>query len=95
MKPYTAISRGHQIVVDADTMRRSRVHLQAGSAAPASIGIRVFRRFVRLIFGLLFHVRVEGLANVPRHPVIICFNHLGWSEVFLVLLYFPAEPRIM
>ena len=27
-------------------------------------------------------------------PSIICFNHLGWAEGFMVLLFFPVEPRI-
>ena len=94
MKPYTAMVNGHEVVVDAEMLHRSRVHLQAGSAGTASLGIRAFRLGVRLIFGLVFRVRVVGRANVPRRPAIICFNHLGWTEVFLVLLYFPVEPRI-
>jgi 1-acyl-sn-glycerol-3-phosphate acyltransferase len=94
MKPYTALVNGHPRVIDAATMRRPRLHLPEGDIARASLPIKVFQRFVRLLFGLIFRVRVEGRANIPRQPVIICFNHLGWTEAFLVLLYFPAEPRI-
>jgi 1-acyl-sn-glycerol-3-phosphate acyltransferase len=94
MKPYTAMVNGQPRVIDATLMSRPPLHLQEGDIVPASVPIKVFRLFVRVLFGLLFRVRVVGLDNVPRHPVIICFNHLGWAEAFLVLLYFPVEPRI-
>jgi 1-acyl-sn-glycerol-3-phosphate acyltransferase len=34
------------------------------------------------------------LKNVPNTHSIVCINHLGWADVFLVLLFFPVEPRI-
>ncbi len=94
MKPYTAMVNGQPRVIDATIMRRPRLHLPEGDIARASLPIKAFQLGVRLLFGLVFRVRVEGRANVPRQSVIICFNHLGWTEAFLVLLYFPAEPRI-
>ncbi len=71
-----------------------RGHLQKGAAAPASLRIRAFKLALRFVFKLFFRVRVQGLENVPRTPVIICANHLGWADVFLVLVFLPAEPRI-
>jgi 1-acyl-sn-glycerol-3-phosphate acyltransferase len=68
--------------------------IQQGSAAPARLSVRVLRRVVRGIFRLVFRVRVIGLDQVPATPVIICANHLGWADMFLVLLFFPVEPRI-
>jgi 1-acyl-sn-glycerol-3-phosphate acyltransferase len=62
--------------------------------ARASLWIRAFRLFVKLIFLLFFRVRVHGLENVPRGPVIVCANHLGWADAFLILLFLPVEPRI-
>jgi hypothetical protein len=94
MKPYTARAFGREIVVDAATMRRPRVHLQQGPAGKAAPAIQVLQFLLRSIFRLVFRVHVVGLAHVPRTPVIICFNHLGWAEAFLVLLFFPVEPRI-
>jgi 1-acyl-sn-glycerol-3-phosphate acyltransferase len=49
---------------------------------------------VRGIFRLLFRVRVRGLRHLPPGPKIICTNHLGWADAFLVLLFFPVQPRI-
>jgi 1-acyl-sn-glycerol-3-phosphate acyltransferase len=46
------------------------------------------------LFKLFFRIRVEGLKNVPGTPVIICANHLGWADPFMVLLLLPLEPRI-
>jgi 1-acyl-sn-glycerol-3-phosphate acyltransferase len=85
---------GHPRVIDPSLMHRPRLHLPEGDIVRASVPLRAFRLFARLIFGLVFRVHIEGRANVPRHPAIICFNHLGWGEAFLVLLYFPVEPRI-
>ena len=62
--------------------------------AHAGIGIKAFRTMLRLLFRALFRVRVEGAANVPKSPVIVCANHLGWTDPFLVLLCLPVEPRI-
>ena len=70
------------------------LRIQQGQAARASWQIKAFRLVVRGLFQLLFRVRVIGLENVPRIPAVICFNHLGWAEGFMVLLFFPVEPRI-
>jgi 1-acyl-sn-glycerol-3-phosphate acyltransferase len=75
-------------------VQQTAPQVQQGAAAPAPRAVRVLRRVVRLIFRLVFRVRVVGLAQVPTTPVIICANHLGWADMFLVLLFFPVEPRI-
>jgi 1-acyl-sn-glycerol-3-phosphate acyltransferase len=49
---------------------------------------------LQLLFRIMFKVRVQGGANVPDSAVIVCANHLGWADVFLVLLFLPVEPRI-
>src|SRR5438552_10146365 len=72
----------------------SELRLQEGYAGTARWPIKVFRLLVRGLFRLFFRIRVIGLKNVPRSPVIVCANHLGWADPFLVLLFFPVEPRI-
>jgi 1-acyl-sn-glycerol-3-phosphate acyltransferase len=74
--------------------KQTATRVQQGSAAPAPLMVRVLRRVVRGIFRLVFRVRVVGLDQVPPTPAIICANHLGWADMFLVLLFFPVEPRI-
>lgn len=72
----------------------SEVRIQQGAASTARWHIRSARLLVRGLFRLIFRVKVLGLGNVPRTPVIICANHLGWADPFLMLLFFPVEPRI-
>jgi 1-acyl-sn-glycerol-3-phosphate acyltransferase len=60
----------------------------------AGLRLRLFRMVLRAVFRLLFRVGVRGLGQVPATPVIVCANHLGWTDPFLVLLFLPIEPRI-
>lgn len=69
-------------------------HIQGGSAGRARWHVRLMWLLIRALFRLFFSVRVVGLQNVPRTPAIVCANHLGWADSFLVLLFFPVEPRI-
>jgi len=78
----------------SDTIAMDNLHPQQKNAAHARASIKLFRRVLRAIFKLFFRVRVAGLENVPDRPVIICANHLGWTDAFLVLLFLPIEPRI-
>lgn len=68
--------------------------IQQGNAAKSSLYVKAFRIVVRAIFVVLFRVRIAGLKNVPTTHTVVCINHLGWTDVFLVLLFFPVEPRI-
>jgi len=54
---------------------------------------KLARLIARAIFVCLFRVRVIGLENVPKTSYIACVNHLGWAEGFMVILFFPTEPR--
>ncbi len=65
-----------------------------GPMARAGLALRLFRWALRAVFRLVFRVRVVGLEKVPDSPVIVCPNHLGWADHFLVLLFMPVEPRI-
>lgn len=67
---------------------------QAGDAARAAPYLLPVQLIIRGIFRLLFRVRVRGLNHLPPGPKIICGNHLSWADPFLVLLFFPIEPRI-
>lgn len=68
--------------------------VQEGDAGKARIHLKLFRLGVRTIFRLVFRVKIVGLNNVPKTPVVVCANHLGWTDPFLILLFLPIEPRI-
>ena len=74
--------------------KTSQMRIQRGDAGRARWYHRAFQLLLRGTFHLFFRIRVKGLNNVPRDPSIICVNHLGWTDPFLVLVFFPLEPRI-
>ena len=87
----TAVSTATKKVQKSEPVE---VHIQQGAASTARWHIRAFRFLIRSLFHIFFRVRVRGLKNVPSTPAIICANHLGWTDPFLVLLFFPVEPRV-
>src|SRR5947209_8072731 len=70
------------------------VRVQEGAAGRAPLRVKAARLVVRGLLRLLFRVRACGLENVPDRPVIVCANHLGWADPFLILALLPVEPRL-
>lgn len=60
----------------------------------ASLPVKLVRLALRGVLRLLFRVRVEGLERLPDGQMIVCANHLGWTDPFLLLLCLPVEPRL-
>ena len=54
---------------------------------------RIARGIVRAVFGLVFHLRLEG-AVPTSGPYLLIANHQGWADAFLLIALFPAVPRI-
>jgi len=52
------------------------------------------RLLVGLLMRLLFRLRVEGRANLPAGPALYCFNHLNWTDPFLLYSTLPLRPRL-
>jgi 1-acyl-sn-glycerol-3-phosphate acyltransferase len=52
------------------------------------------RLLVGLLVRLLFRLRFEGRANLPRTPAVYCFNHLSWLDPFLLYATLPLRPRL-
>jgi 1-acyl-sn-glycerol-3-phosphate acyltransferase len=59
-----------------------------------TLGVFILRGLVGALFRLVFRIRVEGREHIPPGPCVICANHLGWSDPFLMLLFLPATPRL-
>jgi 1-acyl-sn-glycerol-3-phosphate acyltransferase len=68
--------------------------VQQGNAARASLYVKTARLLVRALLSFFLQVRITGLRNLPHGSAIICCNHLGWADFFLVLCYLPVAPRI-
>jgi 1-acyl-sn-glycerol-3-phosphate acyltransferase len=51
------------------------------------------RLVVGLLMRLLFRLRVEGREHVAKGPALYCFNHLNWTDPFLLYATLPLHPR--
>lgn len=76
------------------TMQSGETDPRQSHSPRATFYTRAFRLMVRGLFQLFFRVRVRGLGNLPGAPFIVCPNHLGWADPFLILCFMPIEPRI-
>jgi len=52
------------------------------------------RLVVGLLVRLLFRLRVEGREHLPRGRALYCFNHLNWTDPFLLYATLPLRPRL-
>jgi len=59
-------------------------------------GLRYYasRLVVGLVMHVLFDIRVEGRANLPKGPALLCFNHLSWLDPFVLYATLPLRPRL-
>lgn len=39
-------------------------------------------------------VRLDGRQRLPGGPAIYCFNHLSWTDPFMLLATLPGRPRL-
>jgi 1-acyl-sn-glycerol-3-phosphate acyltransferase len=39
-------------------------------------------------------VRLDGRERLPAGPAIYCFNHLNWSDPFMLMAILPFRPRL-
>ena len=46
----------------------------------------VLRAYVRL--------RAEQLERLPPPPYLLCFNHLNWTDPFVIVVAWPPSPRV-
>lgn len=74
----------------------------ARSAVPGT-SIHPIRRTIRywasriVVAGLIrayLRVRLEGRERLPAGPAIYCFNHLSWSDPFVLMAVLPFRPRL-
>ena len=70
---------------------------------PTGLGIHPVRRSIRywaarlavsVLTRAYVRVRLEGRSNLPEGPAILCFNHLSWSDPFILMATLPFRPRL-
>lgn len=51
------------------------------------------RLAVGMLMRLLFQLHVEGREHLAKGPAVYCFNHLNWTDPFLLYSTLPLRPR--
>jgi 1-acyl-sn-glycerol-3-phosphate acyltransferase len=80
----------------ADRARGPLEHLPGPRIAPWRRTARYWISRIA-VYGLVrawFRVRVEGREHLPDGPAVLCFNHLNWSDPFLLMATLPMRPRL-
>jgi 1-acyl-sn-glycerol-3-phosphate acyltransferase len=54
----------------------------------------VSRFAVSVVTRAYLRVRIEDRGRLPAGPAIYCFNHLGWSDPFVLMAVLPFRPRL-
>jgi len=57
------------------------------------VRVALVRLVCRVVVRCLFRVRVEGRANLPPGPVILCANHLNWADPLVLIALLPRDRR--
>ena len=76
------------------------VQASPGDPKPALHPIRrtvrywVSRLVVRVVTRGWMRIRCEGFDLLPPGPAIYCFNHLSWSDPFVLMATLPMRPRV-
>jgi 1-acyl-sn-glycerol-3-phosphate acyltransferase len=52
------------------------------------------RLVVRVVTRGWMRIRCEGFERLPAGPAIYCFNHLSWSDPFVLMATLPMRPRV-
>jgi len=55
--------------------------------------VRLIRAFCYLVVRALFRLRIEGRGRFATGPAIYCFNHLNWTDPFVLIAALPGRPR--
>ena len=69
---------------------------QASTISPWRLTVRywVSRFVVSVVTRAYLRVRIEDRGHLPAGPAIYCFNHLGWSDPFVLMAVLPFRPRL-
>jgi 1-acyl-sn-glycerol-3-phosphate acyltransferase len=42
----------------------------------------------------LFRIELLGRESLPKGPAVYCFNHMNWSDPFVLMAVLPFQPRL-
>ena len=59
-----------------------------------TVRYHVSRVVVALLVRALVRVRLEDRDRLPPGPAIYCFNHMSWTDPFMLMAVLPLRPRL-
>ena len=76
--------------------REPFAHLPGPRIAPWRRTARywISRLAVSAIVRAWLRIRVEGRGHLPGTPAVLCFNHLSWTDPFVLMATLPMRPRL-
>ena len=86
--------------LDPDAIGADPVPGERRRRAPRRPSVRRTIRYYlsRLVVAVLvrawLRVRLEGRDRLPAGPAIYCFNHLSWTDPFMLMAVLPLRPRL-
>ena len=42
----------------------------------------------------LFRIELAGRRHLPSGPAVYCFNHMNWTDPFILMAVLPIQPRL-
>jgi 1-acyl-sn-glycerol-3-phosphate acyltransferase len=75
---------------------RGPIPLPGANVAPWRRTARYWlsRFLVALIIRAYVRLRVEGRERLPRGSALYCFNHMNWTDPFILMATLPMRPRL-
>ncbi len=90
--------------LDPDAVERRPVSTaMSADKPPAGAAVHPIRRSIRYYVSRIaastmtrawMRPRLEGRERLPPGPAIYCFNHLSWSDPFMLMATLPWRPRL-
>lgn len=79
-----------------DRRARLEAHLPAAHVPAWRRAVRYYaaRLVTMLVVRAYVRLRVEGVDRLPAGPAVYCFNHLGWTDPFILMATLPLRPRL-
>jgi 1-acyl-sn-glycerol-3-phosphate acyltransferase len=83
-------------ITDTPAVRLSAGAMPGPQIAPWRRTARYWlsRLIVAGVMRLYVRFRVEGRERLPKRPAVYCFNHMNWTDPFMLMATLPMRPRL-
>jgi 1-acyl-sn-glycerol-3-phosphate acyltransferase len=85
-----------RVITDAPGVHLPANALPGPRIAPWRRTVRYWlsRLVVAGVTRLYLRFRIEGRELLPKGPAVYCFNHMNWTDPFMLMATLPMRPRL-